>query len=62
MEDGEIVYIHSKCCNGHWAVVCNEEGNFLKCPNCGKSAGLEVLGGPDPLNGENVCNVQNTEL
>lgn len=53
MAESELVYIHSKCCNSHWAVVCTNEGYFLHCDHCGKSSGLEVLG--LEVEGEDFC-------
>lgn len=34
-----ILYIHAKCCGGHWIIVKDPDGPHLACESCGKGAG-----------------------
>lgn len=50
----EKMFIHSKCCTGHWELVKNENGKYgLECVICGKSIGSSIhVTGPELENCE----------
>jgi hypothetical protein len=34
----DALFIHSRCCTGHWELVYNEGEYILLCAECGKPA------------------------
>jgi hypothetical protein len=40
----DLLYIHSKCCEGHWEICLRKDGHFeLRCEVCGTPTGLTIM-------------------
>lgn len=43
----EKMFLHSKCCMGHWELVRKENGDYdLECEKCGNPVGsnIQIIG------------------
>lgn len=39
----EKTFLHSRCCESHWELVTNENGEYdLECASCGESIGSNI--------------------
>ena len=52
----QIMFMHSRCCMGHWKLAVKEDEYKLECEGCGRDSGVRFTTKPAETKIEKCCN------